>query len=318
MKGKEHGSRRTWGTAFAILCIMAADPAAVLAQDTVPAAPWMDRFRGDVRAATATLAGELDAFLSDREYESALNETRLALKIGVDATSDGELRRILEPRLRLSLPNTERMLFVDIFGIDRGRGDDPAPAAGLLPGEIGGSIDAIQLRLGASFRGLDAAPTIGLRFDEATPSAYAGLRIGGSRQVSSALALSGSQRLVLDSAGGLEALTLLRADWQTDRESLLRAQFVLDWRRDEEGARREPSLIYRRFLDDRTAISFENTLSIYTAASGEADSLESALRLRRQIGTEGLFAEARPWIAIDPEDPDDPTHGLELSLDVAF
>jgi hypothetical protein len=318
MRRSSQGSsgRTTWA-ALTVGLALAWGTMGAGAQEPVSPAPW-DELRGQVRLATATLAGELDAFLSDREYEAGLNETRLALRAGVDATRDGDLRAILEPRIRLRLPNTERMLFVDVFGFDTAGPDASATAGGLLPGNLGGSIDAIQLRLGTTFRGLDLAPALGLRFDEARPSAYAGLRVGASRQLSSGLALSGSQRLVLDSQRWLQAITLLRADWQTDARSLVRAQFVLDWRRDEEGLRREPSLIWRRLVDDRTAISFENTASIYTAASANEDSFESALRIRRQTGIGGVFAEVRPWLTVDPVDGDERTWGVELSLDVTF
>ncbi len=288
------------------------------AEEPVPAAGPVDALRSEVRTATATLAGQLDAFLSDREYEAGLNETRVAVRFGIDATRDGEVRRFLEPRLRLSLPQTERRLFLDIFGFDRTLRDESGPASGPLPGEIGGSVDAIQLRLGTTFRGLDVAPAVGLRFDETVPSLYAGLRVGASRQAARGVALSGSQRLLLDSERRFQAITLLRADWQRNDRSVLRAQFVLDWRGDRDGLLREPSLVYRQFLDDRTAISFENTVSLYTAASDDEDSLETALRLRRQVGREGIFAEVRPWLKLDPEEADDRTYGVELSLDVTF
>lgn len=305
-------------TALAALGLIVTLATTAAAEAPASGISWIERLRGQVRETTATLAGELDAFLSDREYEAGLNETRLALRIGVDIDSDGGRRAILEPRVRLSLPNTERMLFLDIFGFDRPPGDTTAASDSVLPGTFGESIDAIQLRLGTTYRGLDMAPTIGLRLDGATPRAFAGLRVGASRQLSSGLALSGSQRLLLDSGRGLQAITLLRADWQTDESSLVRAQFVLDWRRDEEGLRREPSIIYRRFLDSRTAISFENTLTLYTPASDETDRAETALRLRRRIGGDGIFAELRPWLTFDPEDAASRTYGLEMSFDIAF
>jgi hypothetical protein len=292
------------------------------AQETQPAndgdLPWIDQVRSQVRDATSTLAGELDAFLSDREYEAGLNETRLALRFGVDFSSDGDASPILEPRLRLSLPYTENRLFLDIFGFDRAREDEVTPSGGLLPDDVGESIDAVQLRLGTTYRGLELAPAIGLRFDESRPSAYAGLRIGAARQLGSGLALSGSQRLLLDSDRWLEAVTLLRADWLMDDRSLLRAQFVFDWRRDEAGARHEPSLIYRRFLDDRTAISVENTLSLYTAGWEKPDQIETALRLRRQLRNDWLFAELKPWLSFETGSAADRTYGLELSMDVTF
>lgn len=300
---------------------MSCAPAAQ-AQDTQSATDggilWGDRVRGQVRDATATLAGELDAFLSDREYEAGLNETRLALRFGVDLSSDGETSAILDPRLRLSLPNTENKLFLDIFGFEGAREDDVEPSSGLLPEDLGESVDAIQLRLGTTYRGLEVAPAIGLRLDESTPSAYAGLRIGASRQLASGIALSGSQRIVLDSDRWLEAITLLRADWLMSERSFLRAQFVLDWRGVEGGARHEPSLLYRRFLDDRTAISVENTLSLHTAGWEKPDQMETALRLRRQLGKEWLFAELRPWLSFETESPTDRTYGVELSMDVTF
>ena len=297
-------------------------PPAARAEDTPSppevTIPWLEQVRGQVRDATSTLAGELDAFLSDREYESSLNETRLALRFGVDIGSDGETRAILEPRLRLSLPYTENRLFLDVFGFDRAGHEDIAPSGGLLSDDPGGRIDAIQLRLGTTYGGLEVAPAVGLRFDKSTPSAYAGIRIGAAGQLASGLALSGSQRLLLDSDRWLQAITLLRADWRTGERSVLRAQVILDWRRDENGLRREPSLIYRRFVDDRTAISVENTLSLYPAASEERDRLETALRVRRQLRGDWLFVDVRPWLSFKSLDATDRTYGLELSMDVTF
>ena len=306
---------------LAAVLLISATPTA-LAQDARPATdgaiPWVDEVRGEVRAATSRLAGELDAFLSDREFEAGLNETRLALRFGVDAASDGETGAILDPRLRLSLPHTENRLFIDIFGFDRAGRDDLTASGGLLTDDPGGGIDAIQLRLGTTYRGIEVAPAIGLRFNENTPSAYAGLRVGAARQLASGLALSGSQRLVLDSDRWLQAVTLLRADWRTGERSVLRAQFILDWRRDEDGLRREPSLIYRRFVDDRTAVSVEGTLSLYTAASEKQDSAETALRLRRQLREDWLFAEVRPWMSFETDSATDRTYGIELTMDVTF
>ena len=309
---------RTFLAAVSLTLALRCGAAGARAEEPAPPANPVDELRAEVRTATATLAGRLDAFLSDREYEAGLNETRLAVRFGIDATRDGEPRRFVEPRLRLSLPHTERRLFLDIFGFDRTLRDESGPAGGPLPGEFGGSVDAIQLRLGTTFRGLDVAPAVGLRFDENVPSLYAGLRVGASRQAPRGVALSGSQRLLLDSERRFQAITLLRADWRRTERSVLRAQFVLDWRGDRDGLRREPSLIYRQFLDDRTAISLENTVSLYTAASDDADNVETALRLRRQIGREGIFAEVRPWLTLNPEEADDPNVGVELTLDVTF
>jgi hypothetical protein len=37
-----------------------------------------------------------------------------------------------------------------------------------------------------------------------------------------------------------------------------------------------------------------------------------------EICREGIFAEVRPWLTLDPEEEDDRTYGVEISLDVTF
>jgi hypothetical protein len=117
-----------------LLCLLALTwlPQAARAQETAappaPSTAWIDRLRGDVRSAAATLAEQLDAFLSDREYEAGLNRTRIALRFGADI-GDGGIDPVFEPRLRLSLPNTEQLLFLDIFGADRPLGDGTGPTS---------------------------------------------------------------------------------------------------------------------------------------------------------------------------------------------
>jgi hypothetical protein len=305
-----------------LLCLLALPwlPETARAQETAAASPlsaaWIDRMLGDVRSAAATLAQELDAFLSDREYEAGLNRTRIALRFGADI-GDDEIEPILEPRLRLSLPNTERLLFLDVLGADGAPGDGAAPQGSILDEDLPGSVEAIQLRLGATFRGVDLAPSVGLRAEDGDLRAYAGLRLSAARALTPAVTLFGSQRFLVDSVRRFKTISLLRADWETDAATVWRGQVEVDWRGDRDGLLWEPSVVYRRFLNPRTAVSLENTLSVYTA-DAEPDEFVSALRLRRQLGRDWLFAEVRPWLSVEIEPGRETGRGFEVLLDVTF
>jgi hypothetical protein len=312
---------RSWAGRLALLALLVAAPAGAQEPGSTAetSVSWMDRVRGGVRQTTATLAQELDAFLSDREYVAGLNETRVALTFGIDRRDSGDTRVFLSPELRLSLPNTERRLFIDVFGVDPTRWETspPTPGAPLLS-DGGDRIEAVQLRLGTTVGGLEVAPAFGVRADDGDLRAYAGVRIGGARDLGEGVRLSGSQRLYLDSERWLQAITLLRADRESRNGSLLRGQLIVNWRRDRDGIVYEPSVFYRRFLGDRTAMSLETRLELHSVDGESEDRLVSDLRLRRRLNEDWLSVEVRPWVSVPRDRGSDPTHGLELSMQVEF
>lgn len=279
---------------------------------------WVDDIRDQVRQSTSSLAQELDEFLSDREYESERNESRLALRFRSVISSNNEPEFRVDPQVRLRLPNTERLIFIDVLGGARRTVEEEASAGLVDPSSANEEGGVVQLRGVREVGGLRISPSVGLRFESGEPKAFAGVRISAAKVLASGISVFGSQRLIADSGSVIEAITVLRSDWQTGKSTVLRGQLLLDWSSDRDSFRYEPAVIFRWLANERTVLSFENYFEVYSSPDEIPEKFVSGLRLRRRLYEDWLFGEFRPWVSFEYGTASSRTSGAELIVEVNF
>jgi hypothetical protein len=281
--------------------------------------PPLERFHDTVQGSVRRAARVLDSFFAEEQYESERNDTSLLLRFDVQAGDPDVSNLRFRPRLRLRLPGTERTLLFEIQGssetVEDGTAVEREP---IFEETVQEDRFEASLKLFETDANLLLTPEVGFGFDGGDPRVFAGGRARYRWKTGSAWSFLASQRLRLDSARELEAISLLRADRLIWDDTLWRNDVEVGWRRDRDGLSYRPIVSFFEPIDDRSAMAVEGSLLFRTEPHHELRTVAAAMRYRRKVLTDWSAFEIGPRLAFKAKDDYSATVGLFLRIDLEF
>jgi hypothetical protein len=278
----------------------------------------IEGFRAAVHEQTLDAARWIDSLFADEEYEAERTDASLRLRFDANLDEDGGSFSV-RPRLRLHLPAANRRLMLELEGArETAVGEGGFDLGDLFDDSAEDDPLELRLRIDEDRGATRITPELGVGFDAGSPNAFAGLRVRRTWEPSDTWAFYASERLRAHTDIGLESITILRADRPFWGDSLLRADFRLDWLGDEPGFRYTPGLRLFRPLTDTSAVAFEVQAEFETEPTHEATRYVGGVRYRAQVLTDWTTVEIAPRITFDGDDDYAPGFGALLRLDVEF